>query len=708
MKQLKKKKARKIILYIVVGILVVAACLAILYFSGFLVRVTDDYLNSLTEVPTYDLLQEQSARELEIKTDYDASPAKFSDPYIIVDPYNMNPLSALAIFELDEPGNIKVTVNGKDEFSTMTYVKTFKNKHCEVPILGLYAGKKNTVILTDKDGTTSTLAIETEALPDDFQKIDLISSQPVKMSEGITLFTAEYDSSYTCLVDSHGEIRGFFSDKGIGAGTSQIILSSGNVLSAGNELKQVAYTKTSIIEHNWLGKIFNEVEIEAGIHHSLFEMPDGNILISTSNVNNFTRDTTREDVIAILDLKTGKILKQFDFKNILDPKRDPFTHFTLDVKNIYCVDWAHINSASYNEDTNSILVSVAAQSMIVDIDADKGSINWIMSSPEGYEGTSAFLTKYLLKPIGKNLEWSWGQHDPMILPDQDGNKDTMDILVHDNGQCRSFYEKSAVSAENNYSRAVQYRINNVKKTVEQVWQYGKERGSECYSSYLGDADLLQNGNRLICFGGMLRMGDGSEKPVDSFLDSVLKDVNVVTRSRIIEVNKSGDVIFEAYVHESQNSPTAATYQAERIKLFEDAAYEYNLGDIKATRVGDAYQVEQTNEFTVPGIFLGTIEFTFNKVYIENNRLVIDGSILYGGTRYLLSASNFVFKSTTKQYVFAAANSLNGRALFSLNLNSLEKGTYAISILGGVLEGNDCASKDVKGGYIQTKYKITVK
>ncbi len=701
-----KKKITRTILTIVGIVLLISACIAILYFSGFFVRITDNYLNTLTEVPKYDLLDEQYKMEMQIKEDYEAAPASLSNPYVILDPYKMNPLSALVIFEMDKPGDITVTVQGRDKYSTINYVKTIKGKHFEVPILGLYANKENTVVLTTESGESTTLKIETEALPNNFQTIELIDSKPAKMSEGINLFTAEYDSSYSCLVDCYGEVRGYLSDTGIGAGTSQITLSNGNVLSAGNELKQVAYNKTSVVEHNWLGKIFREVEIEGGIHHSLFEMPDGNILISSSGVNNFTKGTTREDVVDILNLASGKIIKSYDLKDIIDPKRDVYTHFTIDVKNIYSVDWCHINSASFNAVDNSIVVSCAAQSMVVDIDADTGEINWILSSHEGFEGTSEYLAQYLLTPIG-DLEWQWGQHDPMVLPDQDGNPETTDILLFDNGQCRSVYKESAINAADNYSRGVQYRINSSKKTVEQVWSYGKERGAECYSSFLGDADMLQNGNRLVCFGGMLRTGDGKQLPVDSFLDSVLKDVNIFTRSRVVEIEGNGEVVFEAYMHENSNTVTAETYQAERIQLYHDSAYDYNLGYIKAERVGKAYQVEQTDKFPVPGIYLNTISFTFNNTYVENGRLVIDGSLLYKGKRYLLSSSNIVFASKTKRYVFAAANSLNGRALLSLELDTLEPGTYAINILGGVLEGNDCDSTDIKGGYIKTGYKVTV-
>ena len=47
-----------------------------------------------------------------------------------------------------------------------------------------------------------------------------------------------------------------------------------------------------------------------------------------------------------------------------------------------------------------------------------------------------------------------------------------------------------------YSRAVVYKVNHKKMTVEQVWQYGKERGSDWYSpvtsltEYQADKDTI--------------------------------------------------------------------------------------------------------------------------------------------------------------------------------------------------------------------------
>jgi hypothetical protein len=151
--------------------------------------------------------------------------------------------------------------------------------------------------------------------------------------------------------------------------------------------------------------------------------------------------------------------------------------------------------------------------MVISIDADTSDINWILGPHEGYNDE---LGKYLLTPVGEGFEWHWCQHDPTILPDLDNDPDTLDILMFDNGQGKSFTEEGSVSAADNYSRAVHYRINQKSMTVEMIWQYGKERGAEDYATFLGGAEYL-SGNVLIAFGGQHR-ADG--RPVDEIISGV--------------------------------------------------------------------------------------------------------------------------------------------------------------------------------------------
>jgi hypothetical protein len=146
-----------------------------------------------------------------------------------------------------------------------------------------------------------------------------------------------------------------------------------------------------------------------------------------------------------------------------------------------------------------------------------------------------------LTTVGDDFEWQWCQHQPMLLPDQDNNPSTLDILLLDNGQNKSFSEESAVDATENYSRAVQYRIDPEAMTVQQIWEYGKERGVECYATYLGDANYEPlTGNRLITFGGQLSADVASDR-----CDSGRCVGEIITRSRVVEVTEDREVVLRS-------------------------------------------------------------------------------------------------------------------------------------------------------------------
>ena len=117
-----------------------------------------------------------------------------------------------------------------------------------------------------------------------------------------------------------------------------------------------------------------------------------------------------------------------------------------------------MNAAQYDAQHDSIIVSSPTQSQVVSIDAQTQAIQWILGPHEGYEN-SAFLTPYLLTPIGEDFQWAWAQHHPMIMKDLDQDPDTIDLMMLDNGQARSFTQAGSMTPENNWSRAVHYRIN---------------------------------------------------------------------------------------------------------------------------------------------------------------------------------------------------------------------------------------------------------
>ena len=696
-----KPKKRRVFIIALIVICVFTAAAGVIR-SGILTTPTEQSLAKLTEVPAYDILSWQFARENEILENYAAGTYTIDAPFVIVDPYEMNPCSALVLFDTDQPSDIRVTIAGKDDSSTITYTKTGSGTHVEVPIVGLYAGTKNDVRLEDASGHQANITIETEALPVDFQQYELVQSIPARMEPGFTLCVACFEHSYTALIDCNADVRGYLSNQYMAHGTSVIQLQNGDMLATGDEYKQEPYNMTSLWEFNWLGKVFREYEVPNAVHHDISELPNGDILAVSNNVNMFATGT-REDVAIILDRETGDVIRTFDFRKILDETRTPFNHFHPNIVNALNVDWMHMNAAVYDADNNSLIVSSPIQSMVVSLSLEKGEINWILGPHEGYEGTSAYLANYLLTPVGDNFEWQWCQHAPSILPDTDHDPNTIDLILLDNGQNRSFDEATALDAKDNYSRGVCYRIHQKEKTVEQLWEYGRERGSDCYATFLGDADLLsKTQNRLLCFGGQLR---SNGEPVDTIVAGVFG--GLVVNSRIVEVTADQQVVFEVAAHENAYSSSAETYQAERLTLYSDPSFAYQLGQVQGIRLGTNDNNELDDTVQAPLVYGGGISVSFHRICNENGRLIIDGTLTKQGKSYLLGRAAIILKSTDQTYVFETYTAMNCRFFASIDLTQLEPGTYQISVAGAIREGNDTQSGRLHKGHMRTDYKITV-
>ena len=166
-------------------------------------------------------------------------------------------------------------------------------------------------------------------------------------------------------------------------------------------------------------------------------------------------------------------------------------------------NWAHVNSVDYDPTDDSIIISSRHQSALIKIGRDK-QVKWIMGSPEGW--SDKYKDK-VLTPVDKNgkpircegstceggFDWSWTQHTGWRI-DSKSDKNIFYLSVFDNGDARGMEQPPMPDMK--YSRAVIYKIDQKKMTVEQVWEYGKERGHEWYSpvtsltEYMPDKDSV--------------------------------------------------------------------------------------------------------------------------------------------------------------------------------------------------------------------------
>ncbi len=106
------------------------------------------------------------------------------------------------------------------------------------------------------------------------------------------------------------------------------------------------------------------------------------------------------------------------------------------------------------------------------------------------------------------------------------------LLIFDNGLSRNFERKPT------YSRAVEYKIDDDKRTIQQVWQYGKERGLDMYSPITSDVDVLeQTGNRLIVAGNIRA---SSDRPHAKMIEITYPANEVVFEAKIYFKDLNGD------------------------------------------------------------------------------------------------------------------------------------------------------------------------
>ena len=258
--------------------------------------------------------------------------------------------------------------------------------------------------------------------------------------------------------------------------------------------------------------------------HAMDPMQNGNYLVRVASSDHVRADgkhvRTVRDVIIEVD-PNGNVVDEWRLFDILDPYRDNVLKVldqgavclnidasqagkTLSAEQLAEQDksdkfgdivgsgagrnWVHVNSVDYDPTDDSIIISSRHQSALIKIGRDK-KVKWIMGSPEGWKKEFA---DNVLTPVDSKgnrikcegskceggFDWTWTQHTGWRV-DSMSDKKTFILSVFDNGDARGMEQPPLPDMK--YSRAVFFRIDQEKMTVEQIWEYGKERGHEWYS-----------------------------------------------------------------------------------------------------------------------------------------------------------------------------------------------------------------------------------
>lgn len=455
------------------------------------------------------LMERQSQAEKEMLEELHAGNYTLQDPLIKYNPYFLNALSAVILFKTAEETAITVRVKGKTPEAD--FYQTFPKKREHIlPILGLYSNYQNQIEIYPwqryKEKVTHT--IKTPQTKGD-QLIEKMETTPEYMQDQV-IFLCPAISDLALAVDYAGDVRLEF--------TEALVwdikrLPNGNFLMGTERLTRMPYFVSGFYELSALGKIYKEYRVPHGYHHDQITLPNGDLVALNSNLP----QGTVEDMAVVIDKESGQVKKAFQFSDVIQPGAQKSGSWSDE-------DWFHCNGLWYDEHTNSLTLSSRHMNALVNIDFDSSELNWILSDPEGWPEE---YHDYLFTPAGQGeFDWSYEQHSPLITP-------LGDVMCFDNHPYGSQNPDHYKEANESFSRSVKYRIDKNAMEIEQVFQYGKERGKDFYSPYICNTIYYNEGHYLTHSGGIAYDSSGNaSKELGPFAQ--LEDPDVVLKSITVE------------------------------------------------------------------------------------------------------------------------------------------------------------------------------
>jgi len=249
-------------------------------------------------------------------------------------------------------------------------------------------------------------------------------------------------------------------------------------------------------------------------HHEIDVLPNGNLVVlgtelreipnyytseTDANAPRKTQKVMGDQVIEFQ--RDGRIVWKWNAFDHLDPMRigyETFSGYWVRRGFPDTLDWSHANNLLYDRANDCLLVSFRYQSAIVSIDRKSGQLRWILGKPDKWLEQQ----QKLLFRAGDNTRWFHHQHAP--FPTQRGT-----MLVFDNGNYQTMPFEAPLPPNQTYTRAVEYRIDERARTVQQVWESETGPGPDSVVSVaMGNTEQLpKTGNILVSYGALMRAAE---------------------------------------------------------------------------------------------------------------------------------------------------------------------------------------------------------
>lgn len=469
------------------------------------------------------------------------------------------PLTGTLQVSTDIPTRVSVHVDDGVETWTRHFYD-YDTAH-SLPMAGFRADRTNllTVTLWDKTHEVTTITdsvtFVTLALPPSFPKINVLTAKPELMEPGYTLFRCVVNNSnigYLIIINNNGEVVWYST---LNSGHDLRQLSDGNLMMA----KTTSFDEVSI-----LGQTLKSYPVAAGFNadlHENFPTERGTIMYfseKATNVVNFPSSATNPgaapktaavgyDWIIEVSTNNGATVGKWNLLEMLDPRRISYLTF---VKDAFGWDNHHGNAIFEDPKDGGIIASLRTQNAIIKFTRD-GKLKWILGSHDNW---GPEFQQYLLTPIGEPFEWQWAQHAMKVTPQGT-------LLVYDDGNYRASPFDSFLPDVQNYTRAVEYQIDEDTMEIRQVWEYGKNTDEVFFTSFAGDVEWLPTTSHVLVNFSSVSFING--RPPSSYsTNAAMTRIQEVTHEAIPEI------VWDISIFNYQNTATNYTgnwvYRTRRI------------------------------------------------------------------------------------------------------------------------------------------------
>lgn len=420
-----------------------------------------------------------------LKADYNSGDYTLAEPFIVKDPFGMNSLSAYVVFPIDSESSFEFTVKGKDQNTDFTASSEItQSGDLVVPVYGLYADYNNqveiNVVANDEIIDTTTVEIKTDKLGSEydlFKQLDVDTSMSSDEEALAAFEDGLYFSSKGNAYDLNGEMR-------IASVGEEYFAEDGLQFNADNEYLHMSKDTIYDIDMNgYINAVYVAPE-DKEFHHDAYSAANGYVYALTTYGADLetsqAEDKYNMGSVAVYEQgTTGTAVYEKDLSlefvgNLVNnaPTNSPIG-----------TDLLHMNSITYDQPTDTIIISSQSTNMLIGVDGHNLDVKWTTAD----EFNRNAMGEYALDQKS-GYEASNGQHNVQVNHDSqydDGKDYTIEFQIFDNIYCvdeegNSVYTELADVPEEKdcpaapTSKVLVQRVNTKKGTIETIGSYEVE------------------------------------------------------------------------------------------------------------------------------------------------------------------------------------------------------------------------------------------